>query len=180
VSGRWNPVELTTTGNPDVGQSTGGQAGLRPNVVGNPIPSEQGEYRWFDPFAFARPQRGSYGNAPRMVLRLPGVSNWDLALFKRFPAGKHRNVELRLEGFNVLNHPNFSRINNDVQFDPFGNLINCRECVQRSSTTGAPVIDAATGQQAQQRLSNRLGQNSGEVDQARPMRIMQASIRFRF
>ena len=49
------------------------------------------------------PQRGS-----RDTLRAGGMQDWDMSLFKNIPLGKEsRYIQLRLEAFNVFNHPNF-------------------------------------------------------------------------
>jgi len=50
------------------------------------------------------PLRGS-----RDVLRTGGIQNWDMSLFKNLPLGLNeaRYIQLRLEAFNIFNHPNF-------------------------------------------------------------------------
>ncbi|HTY85544.1 MAG TPA: carboxypeptidase regulatory-like domain-containing protein [Silvibacterium sp.] len=54
------------------------------------------------------PVRGS-----RDTLRYGGIQNWDMSLFKNLPLGKNeaRYIQLRLEAFNVFNHPNFTSQN---------------------------------------------------------------------
>ncbi|HVZ18183.1 MAG TPA: carboxypeptidase regulatory-like domain-containing protein [Terriglobales bacterium] len=45
----------------------------------------------------------------RDLLRGGGMQNWDMSLFKNFPIGssERTSIQLRLEAFNVFNHPNF-------------------------------------------------------------------------
>jgi len=43
------------------------------------------------------------GNSSRNPVRGPGYRNVDLALIKRVGFGEQRNVELRLEAFNLTN-----------------------------------------------------------------------------
>jgi len=45
----------------------------------------------------------------RDVLRTGGLQTWDMSLFKNLPlgSGEQRYIQLRLEAFNVFNHPNF-------------------------------------------------------------------------
>jgi hypothetical protein len=91
---------------------------LNPRTTGN----------WFDSGAFAPvtcetatslcpgngvPPTGvaAFGNAPRNVLRGPGVNNWDFQLFKDTQITESKKFELRIEFYNVFNH---------VQFDPNG------------------------------------------------------------
>ena len=58
------------------------------------------------------PQRGT-----RDILRTGGMQNWDMSLFKNIPLGGERySLQLRLEAFNIFNHPNFDNKNTDVTF----------------------------------------------------------------
>jgi hypothetical protein len=61
---------------------------------------------------FAAPQPGTrLGNSRRNIAIGPGITNLDLSLFKNnyFGSESRRfNVQLRIEAFNVLNHPNFA------------------------------------------------------------------------
>ncbi|HEY8148829.1 MAG TPA: carboxypeptidase regulatory-like domain-containing protein [Vicinamibacteria bacterium] len=63
---------------------------------------------WFNTAAFKEPARGTFGNAGRNPkgLRAPGFQSWDIALFKNIPLGGTRRIQLRLEAFNFINHPN--------------------------------------------------------------------------
>jgi Carboxypeptidase regulatory-like domain/TonB-dependent Receptor Plug Domain len=55
--------------------------------------------------AVGLPVRGT-----RDTLRYGGMQNWDMSLMKSIPLGTNeaRYIELRLEGFNVFNHTNFT------------------------------------------------------------------------
>lgn len=55
------------------------------------------------------PTIGAPTRATRDVLRTGGLQTWDTSLFKNIPLGsrEERYLQLRLEAFNVLNHPNF-------------------------------------------------------------------------
>ena len=72
-------------------------------VAGNPA-------QWFDPTAFVLQPAGTLGNLGRGALIGPDLKTIDLALVKRMawtglgPAGR---LELRVEGFNILNRANF-------------------------------------------------------------------------
>ncbi len=59
-------------------------------------------------------------------LRGPGLSNWDLSVFKKFSVGGdgERFLQLRLEMFNAFNHTQWNQINSAAQFDANGKLIN--------------------------------------------------------
>ena len=73
-------------------------------------------YRQFDASCFAPPQPGSDGTeSARFFLRAPPINNLDLSLSKVVPAGRLK-FEVRLDAFNVLNHTQFTGVNNTVNF----------------------------------------------------------------
>ncbi|HEY4359947.1 MAG TPA: carboxypeptidase regulatory-like domain-containing protein [Bryobacteraceae bacterium] len=82
----------------------------RPNVISDAaLPADQRSIsRWFNTSAFVTPSPQSYGNAGRNILRGPGSADVDGALAKSFTwSGKEsRNLQIRWEVFNVLNHTN--------------------------------------------------------------------------
>jgi hypothetical protein len=87
---------------------------LRPNVSGNPALSNSrplGEKlaQWFDTSVFSQPAPFTFGNGPRTLpnVRSDGASNLDLSLFKIFPIGERRFVQLRGEFLNLTNTPEF-------------------------------------------------------------------------
>jgi hypothetical protein len=65
------------------------------------------------------PQRGS-----RDYYRTGGLQNWDMSLFKNFRFAEQRSIQLRLEAFNVFNHPNFNDKFYNVNVDSFPNQWN--------------------------------------------------------
>jgi Carboxypeptidase regulatory-like domain/TonB dependent receptor len=77
----------------------------RPNLVGDPNLENPTAERWFNAAAFAIPVN-DFGNAGRNTLRAPGYWNVDLGLQRNIRVGPSRNLELRLEAFNVFNHIN--------------------------------------------------------------------------
>jgi hypothetical protein len=64
------------------------------------------------------PTIGVPQRATRDILRSGGMQNWDMSLFKNIPLGTNErySIQLRLESFNIFNHPNFSNKNVDVTF----------------------------------------------------------------
>ncbi len=81
------------------------------------------------------PGLGTYGNAPRDVVRGPGINNIDLTIFKNVRVKERANLQLRFEAYNVVNHTQFSGMNTTAQFNPatgqqvnaaFGTLTSAR------------------------------------------------------
>lgn len=117
-------INYSTTDNADI---TGGGDGARVNIIQNPVLSrgERTFDRWFDTTSFARPGRGDFGNAPKDVLRGPGVSNFDVTLFKKFPLrSEERYLQFRWEIYNVFNHTQYLGVDTNARFDASGNQVN--------------------------------------------------------
>ena len=65
-------------------------------------------YYYFNPNSFGVPAYGVLGTAGRNFFHGPGINNTDLSLSKRIIFTEARFIELRLEGYNVFNHTQFS------------------------------------------------------------------------
>lgn len=89
---------------------TGFAAMVRPNLTGQPIwiadPHVPGG-RKLNPAAFSVPTSGQ-GNEPRNALRGFDFVNADLSLRKRIQVTEHISLQVRLDAYNALNHPNFA------------------------------------------------------------------------
>ena len=83
----------------------------RPNLVGNvPVWIDDASVpggRRLNPLAFAVPPRNQQGNLARNAIRGFGMAQLDVALEREF-AVREGVLSLRLEAFNVLNHPQFA------------------------------------------------------------------------
>ncbi len=100
---------------------TGGGGNDRPNEVGDPYaagtvsanptcvaPAQVGTIAaWFNTCAFAKQAAATFGNTGRNALLGPGHWNFDTAVWRTFPIGEKLKMDLRAEGFNVFNHPQF-------------------------------------------------------------------------
>jgi hypothetical protein len=60
---------------------------------------------WFNPSAFAAPAAGTFGTLGRNAFYGPGAFRFDGAVSRKFNITERKEVQLRLEVFNVLNHP---------------------------------------------------------------------------
>jgi hypothetical protein len=75
---------------------------------------------YFNANCFADPGDQNPGNAPRYFsgLRVDGIHNTDLNLYKSFVPKEGMRIEVRAEMFNFFNHPRFGQPNSGVG-DPF-------------------------------------------------------------
>ena len=97
--------------------STFGAGPIRPNVVAGcqenmPGSAEEKLTRgaWFNLACFTPPANVfSFGDEPRVdpTLRAQGITNFDVALRRRFTYHERYGLEIRGEAFNLTNHPRF-------------------------------------------------------------------------
>ncbi len=102
--------------------STG--TGNRPDTVGDNLAHpDQNIDHWFNPAAFraVTETTATYGNTRRNTARGPGYVNLDAALIKVTKFGRITN-EIRIEAFNVLNHPAFADPNTTFGNAAFGTI----------------------------------------------------------
>jgi hypothetical protein len=143
ASGNPAGISYTTSDNADI---TGGAGdGARVNVTARAqLPAGDRTFdRWFDNTVFARPAKGSPGNAPKDVFRLPGTNNWDLSVFKNFPLGSEKRiVQFRSEFYYAFNHTQYSGVNTAARFDTAGRQTNA-QFGQVTATRSPRVIQLA-------------------------------------
>ncbi len=86
--------------NPTSGVSRGCSGIAAGTPVGTPT-------LYFDPCAFVPQPLGTFGNLGRNTLIGPGITEYDASVSKNFAVRENINLQLRVEGFNLANHPNF-------------------------------------------------------------------------
>ena len=69
---------------------------------------------WFDPLAFRPVTQARFGTAGFNSLRGPGYANFDLSFFRDFGMGGSRELQFRVEIFNLTNTPHFGQPNANV------------------------------------------------------------------
>jgi hypothetical protein len=92
----------------------------RADIVGDIHAGGGSITQWFNTAAFAQPALGAFGNSGRSILRGPGRNNLDLALFKNFFFPGNTILQLRVEAFNALNHPQWSSVDQTIYSPSFG------------------------------------------------------------
>ncbi|HUZ94073.1 MAG TPA: carboxypeptidase regulatory-like domain-containing protein [Edaphobacter sp.] len=70
--------------------------------------------------AFAANATGTFGTLGRNAFRQPNYYDVDAAITRTFPVYDRVNFNLRFEGFNVLNHPNFNGFTTALNSSQFG------------------------------------------------------------
>lgn len=71
-----------------------------PVILGDPL-------QYFNPLIYGLPEAGTFGNLGRNTLTGPGLATIDLALNKTVWRTDRHQLRLRVETFNIANHPNF-------------------------------------------------------------------------
>jgi hypothetical protein len=132
IVGGWQFNGLTTarSGTPftpslSVNPAQSGHA--RPDRIadGNLPSGERSADQWFDPSAFVAAVPFNFGTAGRNILIGPGLFNTDFGLFKRFRVdarGRSREIQIRLEAFNVFNQPHYAQPNATVDLLQAGRI----------------------------------------------------------
>jgi outer membrane receptor protein involved in Fe transport len=87
-----------------------------------------------NPGIFSVPANGTIGTCGRNTIRGPGFAQWDLAFVKNTKIGR-TNLQLRIEGFNLLNRANFGVMTSSVRSSAFGTMSSTPDVDQ-----GNPVI----------------------------------------
>lgn len=144
VSGAPGAIGFKTNNNANI---TGGGDGARVRLTCNPMASAPHTFaHWFNPDCVTVPLAGKAatsatsgytpgdpGNAPKVDYYLPGVVNFDTALFKNIPFYREAMLQFRLETYNTLNHSEFNGVNNTAVF-------------ANANSSSTPESDATFGQ----------------------------------
>lgn len=90
-------------------------SGVGTGYLTHSVPTSQG-LRWFDPASFIVSPQGTFGNVGRNTMITPHLQSIDMALAKRFtmPYSEHHTLQLRVEAFNVFNHPTWGAPNLNI------------------------------------------------------------------
>lgn len=99
--------------------NVGGSFGFdRPNEV--PAANAPPDAVFYDGRAFVIAPPFTFGSAGRNILRGPAQSSVDVAAARRFPVGRDRHIEARLEIYNLFNRANYELPDSFVDRPTFG------------------------------------------------------------
>jgi hypothetical protein len=114
-----NPVNIVTSNS----RLNGLPNTVRPELIG-PIRIVGSVDRWFDPSAFAAVDR--FGSLGRNAVIGPGFHNTDLSVIKNVRVGARGRLQLRVDIFNLFNHPNLGPPGSIVGSPAFGRITRTR------------------------------------------------------
>ncbi len=113
------PITVQDTSNPSLQVTRSAQW---PDLIGNPVPSNQTLDNWLNRDAFRSAALGTYGNAGVGVARAPSYWNVDFSLSKRIATFGRQYILIRGEAYNLFNHPNFGPPDRNIQSQSFGTI----------------------------------------------------------
>ncbi|MGE0455770.1 MAG: carboxypeptidase regulatory-like domain-containing protein [Vicinamibacteria bacterium] len=100
--------------------------GTRPDRVGDPNEGGAGTSdQWFNTSAFAESVTAGQQSG-RNIVQGPGLKTIDLSLFKMFKLTDRVGLEFRVEGFNVLNTPQYGTPGQYLDSGDFGRITQTR------------------------------------------------------
>jgi hypothetical protein len=108
----------------------------RPNTTGQPFTTGKkvtrtsaGNLAYFNSAAFSSStvSAGSFGNTGRNILRGPNYCDVDASLSRIFKVYDRLNMNLRLESFNLFNHPFLNSFTTSLSSSSFGNATGAND-----------------------------------------------------
>jgi hypothetical protein len=103
--------------------AAGAASSLRPNRVAGQAISGAGTLKsWFNTAAFSTPSPGTYGNASRNSIVMPGTVSINGSLSRTISLGETRNLEMRITAGNALNTVQYSGVNTTINSPQYGQV----------------------------------------------------------
>jgi hypothetical protein len=99
----------------------------RLRVVGDSHVSNPSISQWFNTSAYLPNAIGTFGNAGRNSLQGPGAFNMDAALIRSIRIWEGMNLQIRIEAFNILNHPTFANPRSTMTDSNFGKILTAND-----------------------------------------------------
>lgn len=106
------------------GATLGNGWNTRPNLVGDPHLDNGTSAQWFNTAAFAAPARFQYGDSGIGIVEGPGSHILDVGLSKYFAVARGKQVQVRWELFNALNHVNLGNPGTTFGTQTFGRILS--------------------------------------------------------
>lgn len=84
-------------------------------------------FQWVNKSAYTANALGTFGDAGHNSLRTPGYFDLDSSISRTFRATERLNIDARVEGFNVTNHPNFNGPTTNWSSSNFGRITSAQD-----------------------------------------------------
>ncbi|MGB7603199.1 MAG: TonB-dependent receptor [Candidatus Sulfotelmatobacter sp.] len=81
---------------------------------------------YFNTSLFSNEQLGQFGDSRRRFFHGPGLNNFDMALAKSTKFTESKELQLRLEAFNLFNHAQFESPTGEINSSQFGLVTSAR------------------------------------------------------
>jgi len=81
---------------------------------------------YFNTSLFSNEQLGQFGNSRRRFFHGPGLNNFDMALAKNTKFTESKELQFRIEAFNLFNHAQFSNPTGEINSSQFGFVTSAR------------------------------------------------------
>jgi hypothetical protein len=107
------------------GLGIGAYGSARPNQVAKVVMNKK-PLNWFSTSSF-QAASGAFGNVGTGTILGPDFQKWDLALAKNTKIGEFANLQLRVESFDLFNHPNFWAVGSTLGGASFGQVTSDHE-----------------------------------------------------
>ena len=120
----------------DLARSVADRPNLSPSSISPVITGTQTQY--FNPLAFVLQAPGTYGTVGRNTLRGPGLATIDGTIVRLIPVGGGRQLQLRVEAFNLLNRANFGLPDPNL-FNPDGTRRGAAGLITSTATTSRQI-----------------------------------------
>jgi carboxypeptidase family protein len=97
---------------------------------GGPVLSDtnpRGGKPYFNTTLFSNEQLGQFGDSRRRFFHGPGLNNFNMALLKTTKITESKELQLRLEAFNLFNHAQFMNPAGEINSSQFGLVTGARD-----------------------------------------------------
>jgi hypothetical protein len=101
-----------------------------PNYAGGPVLGDtnpRNNNPYFNVGQFSNEALGQFGNSRRRFFHGPGLNNFNMALAKETNLTESKQLQFRLEAFNVFNHAQFMNPSSEINSSTFGIVTSARD-----------------------------------------------------
>jgi hypothetical protein len=99
-------------------QNSANYVNINPGFAADNVVQKGNINHYFNTAAFTLQPLGTLGNGSRFMFYGPSLADDDLALVKNTKIRENQSVQIRVEAFNLANHPNFSNPNTSLYTGP--------------------------------------------------------------